>query len=115
MSCARRRSRSVLGDQGLQVGDEIGMASELELGLDPILDCRRPQLLEPGRFCPRKRNVGAVGKRGPAPQPVCLPERRRCPCRLAGAEIGPGLLDRALEPVRPARRVGRPAGSRGSW
>ena len=38
----------MLGDERLQLGDEVGMVAELELGLDSILRRGRPQLLEPG-------------------------------------------------------------------
>ena len=90
----------MLGDEGLQLGDEIGMTAELELGLDSILGRRRPQFLEPDRLGPRKRDVGAVGERRATPQSERLPERLRRLRRLAGAEVGSGLIDGPLEPVR---------------
>ena len=39
MSCARRRSRSgCSADKGLELRDELGVAAEGEVGLDPLLE-----------------------------------------------------------------------------
>ena len=98
--CAQALPQRMLGDERLQLGDEVGVAAELELGLDSILRRGRPQLLEPGRLCPRVRDVGAVGERRPTPKTECLAEGHRRLCRLAGPEVRPGLIDDPLEPVR---------------
>jgi hypothetical protein len=36
------------GDERLELGHGLGAPAELELAVDPLLDCEQPQLLEAG-------------------------------------------------------------------
>ena len=58
----------VLGDERLELGDERELAAERELGVDPLLDRRQPQLLEPLDLDPRERLELEVGERPSVPQ-----------------------------------------------
>src|SRR4029450_4087456 len=46
----------------------LGVAPELEVDVDSLLEDARPQLLEPGDLGLREALVGKVGKGSPAPQ-----------------------------------------------
>ena len=67
----------MLGDQRLELADELGVAAEREVGLDPLLERRQPQLLEPRRLDPRERLVVELGQRRPAPQRERLAQQAR--------------------------------------
>ncbi len=69
---ARALVEGTLGDRRLQLGDELGVAAQLELGVDEIRLGRRAQLLEPRHLEPGEGLVGEVGQRRPAPQPERL-------------------------------------------
>ena len=91
----------VRGDQRLELGQDVLMAAEREVGLDPILERRQPQVLEPPDLVLRERLVREVGERRSAPEPE----------RLAEAVGGRGglfvarLLDERLEAGRVERVV----------
>jgi hypothetical protein len=76
------------------------VTTERKLGLDSILGGRQPQLLEPGGLDPSEWSIGEIDERGPAPQrerfAQLLSRLRGVACR----EVGPCLLDDALEPIR---------------
>lgn len=65
---ARALAQRVAGDEGFELGDEISLASEREVGVDPFLDGRQAQLLEPGDLLRRERLECEVGERRAAPQ-----------------------------------------------
>jgi hypothetical protein len=44
--------RFLLRDQRLELTDEIDVAGEREIRLDPLLQRRQAQLLQPARFAP---------------------------------------------------------------
>ena len=44
---AQPLAQRVLGDERLELGDERRVPPERELGVDPLLERREPQLLEP--------------------------------------------------------------------
>ena len=58
----------VLGDQCLELSDQLVVASEREVCVDPQLDCRQPDLLEPGDGSLGEALVGEVRERGAPPQ-----------------------------------------------
>ncbi len=90
---AQPLAQRVLRDQPLELGDEVAVASEREVGLDPLLERREAKLLEPPDSRLRKRLVGEVGERGPAPQPQRRAQLPRSDSRLRGIR----LADKALE------------------
>ena len=61
----------MLGDETLQFGDDLAVATAREVGVDPVLERREPQLLETDDLRLRKRLPGEVGEGGPAPQREC--------------------------------------------
>ena len=55
----------VLGDQRLELGDEREVAAQRELGVDPLLDRRQPELLEPLGLDLREPLELEIGERPP--------------------------------------------------
>ena len=96
------------------------MAAEREVGLDPLLERRQPQILEPSRLDARERLVGELGQRRPAPQGERLAQqarrarrarrraRRRRAARTAAGRPPPAR-PRARSPAAASRSI--PAGS----
>ena len=76
-----------------------------ELGVDPLLERRQPQLPETGALRLRERLVGEVGERRPAPQRKRLAQLLRCPLGIGAA----GLGDEPLEAGDVELGSGRPA------
>ncbi len=62
-------------NERLQLGDELGVPAEREIGLDPLLEHDRAELLEPGDLGLRERLVQEVRERGAAPEAERLAER----------------------------------------
>ena len=95
------------GDDRLQLGDELAVAAEREVGVDPVLERGEPQLREAGGLGRRERLLRELGERRAAPERERLAEcrpRRPDPPR-----------DRARHgPPRPAARsaTGRAAPAR---
>ena len=58
----------VLGDQCLELPDQLVVAPECEVGVDPELDCCQPDLLEPGDGRLGEALVGEVRERRAPPQ-----------------------------------------------
>ena len=90
----------LLGDERLELADELGVAPEGEVGVDPLLEGRPAKLLEPGDLRLRPRLVGDVGKRWAPPERQRLTEGRRGELRATGAERLPPLGEQALEAQR---------------
>jgi hypothetical protein len=91
----------VLGDQGLEAAEYLGVASRRELGVDLELDGTQVKHLEAADLGAGEGLFGNVGQRGSAPQRervVGGPVHGDSPLRLT-----PGALDAALE----SRRVNR--------
>jgi hypothetical protein len=103
MSWARGPLAEPLGlDECFELGDELDVAAEREVGLDALLDDDRAQLLEARdlRLC--ERLVEEVRERGPSPQCKGLTERDLGRLRLAPLERGAPFLRQAREnDVRP--------------
>ena len=82
---ARPLAQRVSGDERLELGDEISLAPEREVGVDPFLDGGQAQLLEAGDLLLRERVEGEVGKRRAAPELQRLAEQHRGVVRCAFA------------------------------
>jgi hypothetical protein len=74
MCCAQPLALGVLAHERLELGDEVGMAAEREVGVDAVLERREPQLLQP-----RRLDAGELL--------VELRERRAAPHRQGGVEL----------------------------
>ena len=73
---AQPLAQRVLRDEHEQLGHELAVAAAVEIGLEPVLERRQPQLLERGRLRARERRVH-VGERLAAPQRVRLAQQPR--------------------------------------
>ena len=94
---AKTLAQRVLGDQRLELADDVALMPERELGLDPQLDRGQAKLLEPRALVPGER-LRELGQRGAAPEreragPAA---RSRSPDRPATSALA-GVGDRALE------------------
>jgi hypothetical protein len=58
----------VLADEHLELSDELGVSSELEVGFDASLQSDEAKLFEPEDLRLHERLVREVGERGPAPE-----------------------------------------------
>ena len=87
----------VLGDQRLELADQLGVAAEREVGLDPLLERRQPQVLEPAALGLGERLVRELGERRPAPERERLAQHRRGPFRVAVRERLAPLGEQPLE------------------
>ena len=65
---ARALAQWALAHDVLQLPDQLRSATKLELGVDPLLDGRQPQLLEPCRLVLGEAFVREVGQRLTAPE-----------------------------------------------
>ena len=86
-------------DERLELGDELGVAAQREVGLDALLDDDGAQLLEPGDLRLRERLVDEVGERRAAPERERLAQRDLGGGRVARLERGPPLLRERDEAV----------------
>ena len=86
--------KGLLGDERLELGDELAVAAEGEVGVDATLECFEAQLLE-AAGPDRDRLAGEVGERRAPPQRERLAEQGRRLLRLSGA----GIVDPATEAV----------------
>ena len=85
-------------DEPLQLGDELSMASEVEVGLHSILDGAEPEFLEPSDLVLGEGFVGELDERRAAPEVERATDRRS---RLLGVAFRPQLPP-CLEKVREA-------------
>ena len=100
MSCARGRSRSGCAcDERLELGDELGVAPEREVGLDPLLERDGAELLEPRDLGLGERLVEEVGERRAAPERERLAQRALGRRRVAALERRAPLLREPGEAV----------------
>src|SRR5206468_3141116 len=89
----QRRAR----DRGLEVADQVAVAAEREIAVEPILERPEPQLLQPLDLAPREALAGELRQRRPPPQR----QRLRQQCRT-GARVVDGARFRD-EPLEPAQ------------
>ena len=73
---AQALPQRMLGDERLELADELGVTAERQVGVDPLLERRQPQLLQPRDLGLGERLVGEVGERRPAPQRERLAQLR---------------------------------------
>ena len=84
MSCPASRSRGgCVGDEPLQLADELGVAAGGEVGLDAQLERGEPLLLQARDLGAGERLERELGERRPAPQRERLAQGRRRGLRLA--------------------------------
>ena len=63
------------GDEGLELSDEIRVAAEPELELDPLADHRKPEILEPRDLRPSEVLEGKFLERRPSPERECFTQQ----------------------------------------
>ena len=82
----------MLAHEHLELSDELGVASELEVSCDPPLDADETNLFEPKNLRLRERLVSEVGERWTAPEieSFAKPSRR---------QLGRGLLRLLHQPL----------------
>ena len=61
-------AQRLVGDQALELADQLGPGAEGQVGLDPLLHADQPQLLQPGDLGLGERLVAEVGQGRPPPQ-----------------------------------------------
>ena len=107
MSCPRSRSRNgCFAVSDSSSGIERVVATERQLGVDPLLGRDEPQLLEPVDLGAGEVLVGEIRERIAAPETKCRVERRE---RLGRPALGvrpPALFEQALEAVDVDRASG---------
>ena len=79
-------AQRVLFDESLELPDESEMARGVEVGLDPLLQRREPELFEPGDLRLRERLVRELRERRAAPERQRLAQELRAPVRFRGLE-----------------------------
>ncbi len=77
----------MLADEGLELGDDVGGAPEVDVRRKTLLDRHEAKLLEPARFglCPVLE--GELGKRRAAPQVERLREQRPALLGRGGSRV----------------------------
>ena len=89
----------MLGDQGLELTDQSGMAPELQVGLDPVLECDQTQLFQPRDLVLGERLVGEVGQRRSATELERLGQGLRGDRRVTAVERLAPLARQPFEAV----------------
>ena len=92
-------AQRVRGDERLELGDERAVAAEGEVGVDPLLEQREPELLEPRRLDGGERLEGELRERRAAPE-----RERLVQPRSGSLEVARGL--RVPSGSRAAARSG---------
>jgi hypothetical protein len=89
----------VLRDEPLELTDELGVAPESEVGLDPQLCGSHPEIVEPRCGRTGERLALEPGKRPTAPQIESLAEQGPGPSRIPSLEGLATPLEEILEDV----------------
>jgi hypothetical protein len=97
---AEALAERMLGDQRLQLSDDVAVMPERELGLDPQFDRSKSNLLEPCALVPAE-GLGELGERGAAPERERVVQQLRRLQRVVLRE----RLARADDPPVEAREV----------
>jgi hypothetical protein len=87
----------LLGGEQLQLGHQLGVAAEVQVGLDACLPCGQVQALQPGDLVLGEREAGHVVGDGAAPQPQGGVQPLGGGRRVAGGQCLAPLLDQPLE------------------
>jgi hypothetical protein len=93
-------AQRVLRRERVELGDELDVLSEGEVGVEPLLQRHEPQLLEARDLGLGERLVRHVRERGAAPERERLAQRRRGGLGLAGGALGATAVEKLLEPLR---------------
>jgi len=93
-------AQRVGGYELFQLGGELIVPAQGQVGVDPGLQRGQPQLLQPGRLGPGERVVGQVGQHRAAPQPQRFAQHLRRLGRPAGLQRRPAGGEPVLEPRR---------------
>ncbi len=75
-------AQRLLCDERFQLANERSVTAERKVGVDPPLERRQPQLLDPRDRRLRERGVREVGERRPAPKSERLAQLLRRDLRL---------------------------------
>ena len=92
---AQPLSEHVLGDQRLELRHQLEMAAGRQVGVDPILQRRQPQLLQTGDLALRERLAPQIGQRLPPPQRQRITQPGRA---ITGILARTRPLDQQLKP-----------------
>ena len=87
-------------NQAIQFANEPGMPPQREVALDPLLERREAQLLEPARLGEQKSVAGSVRERVSAPQRKCLLQSGRSLARPALSERSPASFHELAEAIQ---------------
>src|SRR5581483_6086660 len=83
----------VIDDEALELGDDLRVSAELELGFDLLLDHRESELFEPQSLSACKLLVAKVGQRLAAEEGERLPELPRTRGRTVHSRRGDSSLE----------------------
>jgi len=103
---AKALAQGIVSDQRFELGDEVVVATERKVGLDPLLECRQVKLLQPGDLDVRERVECELRKRRAAPEGQGLAERCGGGVRVSGRKCASSLVEQGLEPMQVELAVG---------
>src|SRR5436309_7892064 len=86
-------------NERLQLRNDLGRPPEREIGLDPVLERRDVELVEPGDLVLREALVREIRQRRPSPEREGTPQLLGRLPGLAGRERGSSRGQPALEAV----------------
>ena len=91
--------------RGLQLGDQLGVTTQSQRQLDPILDRGHPQALQAGGLGPGEVLVGELGQRRASPQRQSVVEQLQRPRKVTGrgSPAGVGQLLGETTGIQPVR------------
>ena len=89
----------MLADERLELDDELLVASELEIGLDPLLLGGEAELVEARDLGLREVRVSELRQRGAAPEGERLPQLLRGEPGLTARASAPCVLERVPKDV----------------
>ena len=87
----------MIGDERLELGDELVVPAQGQVGVDPQLEGCEPDLLEPSDGCLREAFVREVHERRASPERQRFPEPLRRVGRQPAPEQAPSLVHQVLE------------------
>ena len=97
---AKALAEGMLGDEALELGDEVGRPAQLEIGVDPALERGEPELLEPLTLGRHERGAFEARERGtPAERERRVQLRRGDGRLLAARAVDEGLEALEIELV----------------
>ena len=85
-------AQGMLTHESVELADQLVLATEREIGVDPNLQRRQTRLLQPGDLSLSERLVGEVSQRRPPPQPQRIAQEAG-----GGRGISPGQRLAALD------------------